>query len=65
LEGAAEVYLGTTPPEWAKRALLGPMFRLFSRGTVTHPEHAHISLPAGTYQVTHQMDARTLQRVRD
>jgi hypothetical protein len=65
LEGDAEVYLGMTAPEWAKRALLGPMFKLFRRGTVTHPEHAHISLPAGTYQVTHQMDARTLQRVRD
>ena len=65
IEGDCEVFEGTTAPDWAPRALLGPLVRLFKRGTVTHPEHAHIDLPAGSYQITHQMDARTLERVRD
>jgi hypothetical protein len=65
IEGDCKVFEGTTPPDYAPRALLGPLVRLFKRATVTHPEHAHVSLPAGTYQITHQMDARTLERVRD
>lgn len=65
IEGECAVMEGTTTPDWATRALLGPLVKLFKRGTVTHPEHAHVSLPAGTYQITHQMDARTLERVRD
>ena len=65
LDGEAEIFEGSTAPTWAPRALLGPLFKLFKRATVTHPEHAHVGLPAGTYQVTHQMDARTLERVRD
>ncbi len=34
------------------------------RVVVEHPEHAHISLPAGTYQVYYQMDARQAERTR-
>lgn len=30
-----------------------------------HPEHAEHSLPAGTFQVTYQFDARTMKRVVD
>lgn len=65
LEGEAELFEGSKAPDWAPNAFLGPLIKLFKRGTVTHPEHAHIDLPAGTYQITHQMDARTLQRVKD
>ena len=65
LEGDALVMAGTTAPEWAPKALLGPLVKLLKRCIVTHPEHAHVNLPAGTYQITHQMDARTLERVRD
>ncbi len=65
LAGEAEVFEGTKAPEWAPNALLGPLFRLFKRATVTHPEHAHVDLEPGCYQVTHQMDARTLERVKD
>lgn len=61
----AEVYEGKQAPEWAPRALLGPLVKLFKRSIITHPEHAHVELEPGNYQVTHQMDARTLQRVRD
>lgn len=43
----------------------GPV--IVARGffTNTHPEHAHISLPAGVYQVYGQIDQTTLQRVQD
>ncbi len=61
----AEVYEGTTAPTWASSALLGPLVKLLKAGTITHPEHAHIALHPGCYQITHQMDALTLQRVRD
>lgn len=61
----AQVYVGTKAPEWAERAFLGPLIKSETAFLVTHPEHAHVQLPAGTYQITHQMDARTLERVRD
>ena len=65
-EAPAEVYVGTTRPEYCdERTLLGPVVVSRERIVVTHPEHAHYSLPAGTYQVTHQTDARTLARVQD
>lgn len=35
------------------------------KSTVSHPEHAHFLLDPGTYQVVHQIDARTLERVKD
>lgn len=64
-ESPAICYEGTTLPSYAKEAFLGPMIESTQRFTISHPEHAHISLGAGCYQITHQMDARTLQRVRD
>lgn len=65
-EGPVEVYEGAIPPVWCREwTFLGPCLVAQGRFTVTHPEHAHVSLPAGTYQVTHQMDARTGARVCD
>lgn len=64
-EAPCAVYAGITPPEWAPRALLGPCIESEGRFTVGHPEHAHVSLPPGRYQVTHQLDAATQQRVAD
>lgn len=62
----AIVYGGTTLPSTCnERTFLGPCVISMDRFVVAHPEHAHISLPAGAYQVTHQMDAMTLDRVRD
>jgi hypothetical protein len=62
----ATVYDGTTLPEWCdRRTFMGPLIMSVERFTVTHPEHAHVELPPGCYQVTHQMDARTMERVRD
>lgn len=65
-EAPASVFAGTTRPEWCdQRTFLGPLVKSKARFVVTHPEHAHVSLPPGEYQITHQMDARTMARVQD
>lgn len=64
-ESPAQCYNGTTLPSYCNNAFLGPLIKSGQRFIISHPEHAHISLPAGCYQITHQMDARTLERVRD
>lgn len=65
-ESPAVCYLGTTLPEWCdRRTFLGPLVNSKGRFVITHPEHAHVSLPPGEYQITHQMDARTMARVQD
>lgn len=48
-----------------REACLGPVVVAKSEWTLTHPEHAHHRLPAGTYQVTYQWDAQTMARVAD
>jgi len=65
-EGRAEVFIGTTLPEWCTPGtFLGPVIVAKERLLVSHPEHAHCDLPPGTYQVTHQTDAKTRDRVAD
>lgn len=64
-EAPAKVCEGTEAPDWARTELLGPCIVSDLPFTISHPEHAHIHLPAGVYQVTHQMDARTKKRVID
>ena len=61
----ATTYDGIEAPSWCDIEFLGPVVVSPDRFLITHPEHADISLPAGTYQITHQMDARTLKRVKD
>jgi hypothetical protein len=62
----AAVYEGVALPEsCSQRTFLGPLIVSLDRFKVVHPEHAHFSLPKGTYQVTHQSDARTKDRVID
>lgn len=61
-----KVFVGTTPPAYLTGTpLLGPCVESETRFEVTHPVHPHVSLPAGCFQVTHQLDSRTMQRVRD
>jgi hypothetical protein len=43
----------------------GPQVVSADRFTVSHPEHADFSLPAGIYDVCFQVDPQTLQRVQD
>ena len=66
-EAPAQVFAGTTAPQGLVNPLLGPCVVVpeGERAIVTHPEHAHVSLPAGVYQVTHQLNPRTQQRVSD
>lgn len=73
--GNVEVYEGKAAPEFIKfqdnngaalDPLLGPCIVVRSGDFAgEHPEHAHFVLDPGTYQVVHQMDARSLQRVQD
>jgi len=66
--GDVEVFEASGVPKGSQideRALLGPVIVASGRCLVTHPEHAHVDLPPGHYQVVHQMDARTRERVQD
>lgn len=67
VEGDVTVYEGRTLPDWCEAGtFLGPCLVVGESGAVvTHPEHAHVALGPGCYQVTHQMDAATRQRVAD
>lgn len=59
------IFNGTKLPEWAPTALIGPVVESKERVLITHPEHAHYDLPAGTYQITYQRDIRTGDAVKD
>jgi hypothetical protein len=72
---SVEVYEGVKAPEFIKfkgpngrtlAPLLGPLVVVTGRDfRGTHPEHDHYTLEPGCYQITHQMDMRTLSRVQD
>jgi hypothetical protein len=64
-EAPAETYVSKEAPRGFTTTLLGPVIVSDRPFMISHPEHANFRLPAGTYQVTHQMDARTLKRVQD
>lgn len=67
-EAPALVFEGTTLPAWCEAGtFLGPCVVVppGKTATVSHPEHAHMELGEGTWQVTHQMDARSRERVQD
>jgi hypothetical protein len=46
-------------------SLVGPLIESDTSFTITHPEHAHVQLPSGTYLVCYQLNALTKQRVKD
>lgn len=46
-------------PAQGRPEIEGPIFETTERVTITHPEHGHISIPAGTYQVDYQVDHRS------
>lgn len=67
-EEPAVVYEGATRPEWCREdAFIGPCIVVPQGETalVSHPEHAYSLHGAGTYQITHQADEATRQRVMD
>jgi len=45
--------------------VVGDLIVAKDRFTITHPEHAHHSLPAGTYLVAYQLDYATKERRMD
>lgn len=70
----ARLYEGTTQPAVRRRdgtmvalveAFLGACVETPVREIASHPEHAHLSLPAGVWQVVQQRDLRTQQRMAD
>lgn len=66
-EGEIELFEGKKAPDFlAQTTFLGPVIVAPKGFKNTHPRHAHCHMEqGGVFQVTHQMDARTLQRVRD
>lgn len=45
--------------------LLGPQIHAEKPFTVEHPEHAHLCMPPGNYQVSYQLDFNQQRAVRD
>ena len=41
--------------------LVGPWLEVRTRAVLTHPEHAHISLPPGWYEVAYQREYATMR----
>lgn len=66
-EGEIECFEGTTRPSFIdQRMFLGPVIKAPKGFKNTHPRHAHAWMEqGGTFQVVHQMDARTMRRVQD
>lgn len=54
-------YVGSDKPEFMK----GDQIEAKTGFVISHPEHAHISLPCGNYQVTYQMDWKQQDRTKD
>ena len=68
LTGDFKIFEGKALPSYVNKIFsIGYAFKVGQEGvTVIHPEHAHFEiLSTGLYQVTHQMDFRTLRRVLD
>lgn len=64
--GYVMLYENVSRPKYVRdEAILGPVVKSDKRFVLTHPEHAHFSLPAGTYQCVFQLDARTKKAVVD
>jgi len=61
-----KVYHGTTAPDYCDSVIfLGPYVESTSDFKILHPEHSDHILSAGCYQITHQMNMRTKQRMKD
>lgn len=66
-EGKIELFEGVQLPKTcAPRTFLGPVIVAPKGFLNTHPKHADCQVEVGgVYQVTHQMNVRTLERARD
>jgi hypothetical protein len=66
-EGAIECFEGKRAPDFINRRMfLGPLIVAPKGFKNTHPRHAHCHMEqGGTFQVVHQLDARSMRRVQD
>ena len=64
VDASVKVYSATDARVRDNR-LLGPVVESDTRFTISHPEHAEFSLPAGIYQISYQVDWKTQERVKD
>lgn len=71
-EGEILAFEGKQLPEWVKapmdvpgQEIMGLVIVAEETWKLTHPEHPHHRLPAGTYQTTYQYDPKTMRRVVD
>jgi hypothetical protein len=62
-----KIFEGTTLPEYCNSSTFhGPCIKSDdANAMITHPEHGNICTGKGTFQITHQMDLRSLKRVID
>lgn len=68
VEGDVRVYREDVGrlPNWTDRILLGPVLMVGPElATLTHPEHAHVTLGEGCWQVSYQLDWQTQRAVMD
>ena len=65
-KGSRHIVVGdvTIYPPIGNDPLTGPTIHAPERFTVTHPEHADVSLPSGDYAVTYQRDYAQEERAR-
>jgi len=64
-EGPISLFAPIKVGNRVKDALAGPVIVADDRWTVAHPEHADFGLPAGTFQVSYQLDWASQQKVND
>lgn len=65
-ESSVTVFAGTTAPKVCNgNPFLGPFIESDKEFRISHPEHAHVIMPAGCYQIVHQMDPIRQQRALD
>lgn len=68
VEGDVKVYREDVGrlPNWTDQILLGPVLMVGpEQATLTHPEHAHVEIGEGCWQVSYQLDWRTQRAVQD
>lgn len=65
-EDSVKVYHGTTLPSYSnENTFLGPFIEATGEFKIYHPEHSHVILPPGCYQITHQRNMHQQIRQKD
>lgn len=65
-DDSVKVYQGTALPAYAEAGtFLGPLVVSEKEFKIFHPEHPHVILPPGCYQITHQRNMHLGTRQKD